>query len=154
MMRGECAAARAVSGTTVRRRPASAAHLRPREGTGETPVGVGKPSVPDTPDGTFIRQRHCHQDKIIVGAANGDTGVRDWIAGSMLRPASACGSNSSSRRPGEPGSETWKGNTMLAHARRGVGHRHLRCRHNQTLWEPAIRCRWFDPFYRPATTLH
>jgi hypothetical protein len=38
-------------------------------------------SFSDTPDVTFTAAPLAIKDKLIVGAANGDQGVRDWIAG-------------------------------------------------------------------------
>jgi len=50
------------------------------------------------------------KDKILVGAAGGDRGVRDSSPASMPRPASSRGANYVVPAPGEPGSETWKDN--------------------------------------------
>ena len=47
----------------------------------ETGKMVWETSFSDTPDVTFTAAPLAIKDKIIVGAANGDTGVRDWIAG-------------------------------------------------------------------------
>src|SRR5215831_11379400 len=40
---------------------------------------VWETAFPDTPDVTFTSAPLAIKDKIIVGAANGDQGVRDWI---------------------------------------------------------------------------
>src|SRR3979411_2726924 len=47
----------------------------------ETGNVVWETSFADTPDVTFTAAPLAIKDKIIVGAANGDQGVRDWIAG-------------------------------------------------------------------------
>ena len=51
------------------------------------------------------------KDQIIVGASGGDSGVRDWVA--ALNPADGklLWRKYTIPAPGEPGSETWKGNT-------------------------------------------
>src|ERR1700675_4670709 len=51
------------------------------------------------------------KDKIIVGAAGGDRGVRDWIAGLDGATGKVLWRKFTIPAPGEPGSETWKGNT-------------------------------------------
>src|SRR6266576_3785957 len=50
------------------------------------------------------------KDKIIVGAAGGDRGVRDWIAGLDAATGKVLWRKYTIPAPGEPGSETWKGN--------------------------------------------
>jgi alcohol dehydrogenase (cytochrome c) len=51
------------------------------------------------------------KDKIIVGAAGGDRGIRDWIAGLDAATGKVLWRKFTVPAPGEPGSETWKGNT-------------------------------------------
>ncbi|HEV7984174.1 MAG TPA: PQQ-binding-like beta-propeller repeat protein [Xanthobacteraceae bacterium] len=51
------------------------------------------------------------KDKIIVGAAGGDGGIRDWIAGLDAATGKVLWRKFTIPAPGEPGSETWKGNT-------------------------------------------
>ena len=65
----------------------------------------------DTPDVTFTAAPLAIKDKIIVGAANGDTGVRDWIGGLDAATGKRLWLKYTIPAPGEPGSETWKGNT-------------------------------------------
>src|SRR5262245_58962032 len=48
------------------------------------------------------------KDKIIVGAAGGDRGVRDYIAGLDAATGKLLWRKYSIPAPGEPGSETWK----------------------------------------------
>src|SRR5499425_971943 len=47
----------------------------------ETGKVVWETSFPDTPDVTFTSAALPIKDKIVIGAANGDQGVRDWMAG-------------------------------------------------------------------------
>jgi alcohol dehydrogenase (cytochrome c) len=51
------------------------------------------------------------KDKIIVGAAGGDRGIRDWIAGLDAATGKVLWRKFTVPAPGEPGSETWKGGT-------------------------------------------
>src|SRR5262252_4301691 len=48
------------------------------------------------------------KDKIVVGAAGGDRGVRDWIAGLDAKTGKVLWKKHVVPAPGEPGSETWK----------------------------------------------
>jgi alcohol dehydrogenase (cytochrome c) len=48
------------------------------------------------------------KDKIIVGAAGGDRGVRDWVAALDAPTGKLIGLKQTIPAPGEPGSETWK----------------------------------------------
>ena len=84
------------------------------------------------------------KDKIMVGAAGGDRGVRDFIARSMPRPGSSLWRKYVIPAPGEPGSETWKdknnawqtgggamwvtGSLRYRHQSGDLGHRQSRCR--------------------------
>src|ERR1700736_564760 len=77
----------------------------------ETGKVVWESSFSDTPDVTFTAAPLAIKDKIIVGAANGDTGVRDWIAGLDAKTGKRAWLKYTIPAPGEPGSETWKGNT-------------------------------------------
>jgi alcohol dehydrogenase (cytochrome c) len=75
---------------------------------------------------------------------------------SMLRPASACGSNIRFRPPGEPGSETWKGNTNAWRTEGGavwVTGTYDPVT-NQTLWGTGNPVPMFAPFYRPGDNLY
>src|ERR1700736_6230123 len=77
----------------------------------ETGQVVWESSFSDTPDVTFTAAPLAIKDKVIVGAANGDTGVRDWIAGLDAATGKRLWRQFTIPAPGEPGSETWKGNT-------------------------------------------
>jgi alcohol dehydrogenase (cytochrome c) len=50
------------------------------------------------------------KDKIIVGAAGGDRGLRDWIAALDAATGKLLWRKFTIPAPGEPGSETWKSN--------------------------------------------
>src|SRR5207247_3570330 len=65
-------------------------------------------SFSDTPDVTFTAAPLAIKDKIIVGAANGDTGVRDWIGAVDAKTGKRLWRQFTIPAPGEPGSETWK----------------------------------------------
>src|ERR1700731_329480 len=76
----------------------------------ETGKVVWETSFSDTPEVTFTAAPLAIKDKIIVGAANGDQGVRDWIAGLDAATGKRLWRQFTIPAPGEPGSETWKGN--------------------------------------------
>src|SRR6266702_5947157 len=69
---------------------------------------VWETSFPDTPDVTFTSAPLAIKDKIIVGAANGDQGVRDWIGALDAATGKRVWLKYTIPAPGEPGSETWK----------------------------------------------
>src|SRR5262249_30645727 len=71
---------------------------------------VWETSLRDTADVTFTSAPLAIKDKIIVGVANGDQGVRDWIAGLDAKTGKLLWRKFTIPAPGEPGSETWKGN--------------------------------------------
>ena len=60
------------------------------------------------PDLQFTAAPLAVKDKIIVGAAGGDRGVRDYIAGLDAATGKALWKKYVIPAPGEPGSETWK----------------------------------------------
>src|SRR6266568_4396602 len=72
---------------------------------------VWETSFPDTPDVTFTSAPLAIKDKIIIGAANGDQGVRDWMAGLDAKTGKLLWRKFTIPGPGEPGHETWKGDT-------------------------------------------
>jgi alcohol dehydrogenase (cytochrome c) len=51
------------------------------------------------------------KDKIIVGASGGDAGVRDYVAALDAATGKLLWRKFTIPAPGEPGSESWKGNT-------------------------------------------
>jgi alcohol dehydrogenase (cytochrome c) len=69
----------------------------------ETNMVFGRPELMITGAPLAIK------DKIVVGAAGGDRGVRDWVAGLDAATGRVLWRKFTIPAPGEPGSETWKG---------------------------------------------
>src|SRR6266702_3679793 len=69
---------------------------------------VWESAFPDTPEVTFTSAPLAIKDKIIIGAANGDQGVRDWIGALDAATGKRVWLKYTIPAPGEPGSETWK----------------------------------------------
>jgi alcohol dehydrogenase (cytochrome c) len=116
---------------------------------------VWESSFQDTPDVTFTAAPLAIKDKIIVGAANGDTGVRDWIAGLDAKTGKRLWRQFIVPAPGEPGSETWKGNNNAWQT--GGGAVWVTGTYdpdsNQTIWGTGNPVPMFDPTYRPGDNL-
>ena len=121
----------------------------------ETGTVVWESSFSDTPDVTFTAAPLAIKDKIIIGAANGDQGVRDWMAGLDAKTGKRLWLKYTIPAPGEPGSETWKGNTNAWQT--GGGAIWVTGTYdpatNQTLWGTGNPVPMFDPFYRPGDNL-
>ena len=117
---------------------------------------VWETAFPDTPDVTFTSAPLAIRDKIIIGAANGDQGVRDWMGGLDAATGKLIWRNFTIPAPGEPGSETWKGNTNAWQT--GGGAVWVTGTYdsatNQTLWGTGNPVPMFDPFYRPGDNLY
>src|ERR1700704_4299023 len=117
---------------------------------------VWETSFPDTPDVTFTSAPLAIKDKIIIGAANGDQGVRDWMAGLDAKTGKLLWRKFTVPAPGEPGSETWKGNTNAWQT--GGGAIWVTGTYdpatNQTIWGTGNPVPMFDPFYRPGDNLY
>jgi alcohol dehydrogenase (cytochrome c) len=96
------------------------------------------------------------KDKIIIGAAGGDRGVRDWIAGLDAATGKVLWRKYVIPAPGEPGSETWKGNTNAWET--GGAAMWVTGTYdpdtNQTIWGTGNPVPMFDPFYRPGDNLY
>jgi len=122
----------------------------------ETGKVVWESSFSDTPDVTFTAAPLAIKDKIIVGAANGDQGVRDWIAGLDAATGRRLWRQFTIPAPGEPGSETWKGNTNAWQT--GGGAMWVTGTYdaatNQTIWGTGNPVPMFDPFHRPGDNLY
>jgi alcohol dehydrogenase (cytochrome c) len=122
----------------------------------ETGKVVWESSFQDTPDVTFTAAPLAIKDKIIVGAANGDTGVRDWIAGIDAKTGKRLWRQFIIPAPGEPGSETWKGNNNAWQT--GGGAVWVTGTYdpdsNQTIWGTGNPVPMFDPTYRPGDNLY
>jgi alcohol dehydrogenase (cytochrome c) len=96
------------------------------------------------------------KDKIIVGAAGGDRGVRDFIAALDAATGKLLWKNYVIPAPGEPGSETWKdknnawqtgGGAMWVTGSYDVAT-------NQVIWGTGNPVPMFDATYRPGDNLY
>jgi alcohol dehydrogenase (cytochrome c) len=117
---------------------------------------VWETSFPDTPDVTFTSAALPIRDKIIIGAANGDQGVRDWIGALDAATGKLIWRKFTIPAPGEAGSETWKGNTNAWQT--GGGAVWVTGTYdpdtNQTIWGTGNPVPMFDPFHRPGDNLY
>jgi alcohol dehydrogenase (cytochrome c) len=122
----------------------------------ETGKVVWETSFPDTPDVTFTSAALPIKDKLIIGGANGDQGVRDWIGALDAATGKLVWRKFTVPAPGEPGSETWKGGTNAWQT--GGGAVWVTGTYdpatNQTLWGTGNPVPMFDPFYRPGDNLY
>jgi alcohol dehydrogenase (cytochrome c) len=116
----------------------------------ETNVAFGEPELQITGAPLPIK------DKIVVGASGGDRGVRDWIAGLDAATGKVVWRKYTIPAPGEPGSETWKGNTNAW--RTGGAAMWVTGTYdpdtNQTIWGTGNPVPMFDPTYRPGDNLY
>jgi alcohol dehydrogenase (cytochrome c) len=74
----------------------------------ETGKVVWESAFADTPEVVLTSAPLAIKDKIIVGAANGDQGVRESVAGLDAATGRRLWQKHTIPAPGEPGSETWK----------------------------------------------
>jgi alcohol dehydrogenase (cytochrome c) len=116
----------------------------------ETNVAFGEPELQITGAPLPIK------DKIIVGASGGDRGVRDWIAAMDGATGKVVWRKYTIPAPGEPGSETWKGNTNAWQT--GGAAMWVTGTYdpdtNQTIWGTGNPVPMFDPTYRPGDNLY
>jgi alcohol dehydrogenase (cytochrome c) len=96
------------------------------------------------------------KDRIIIGASGGDSGVRDFVAALDAATGRLIWRKFTIPAPGEPGSETWKGNTNAWQT--GGGAVWVTGTYdpstNQTFWGTGNPVPMFDPFYRPGDNLY
>jgi alcohol dehydrogenase (cytochrome c) len=122
----------------------------------ETGKVVWESSFQDTPDVTFTAAPLAIKDKIIIGAANGDQGVRDWIGAVDAKTGKRLWLNYTVPAPGEPGSETWKDKNNAWQT--GGGAVWVTGTYdpatNQTIWGTGNPVPMFDPTYRPGDNLY
>src|SRR5216684_831693 len=122
----------------------------------ETGKVVWETSFPDTPEVTFTSAALPIKDKLIIGGANGDQGVRDWIGALDAATGKLVWRKFTVPAPGEPGSETWKGNTNAWQT--GGGAVWVTGTYdpdtNQTIWGTGNPVPMFDPFHRPGDNLY
>ena len=96
------------------------------------------------------------KDKIVLGAAGGDRGMRDFIVALDGATGKVAWRKYVIPAPGEPGSETWKdknnawqtgGGAMWVTGSYDVAT-------NQVLWGTGNPVPMFDPYYRPGDNLY
>jgi alcohol dehydrogenase (cytochrome c) len=96
------------------------------------------------------------KDKIIVGAAGGDRGVRDWVAGLDAKTGKVIWLKHTIPAPGEPGSETWKDKNDTWRTGGGavwVTGTYDPATH-QTIWGVGNPVPMMDPSARPGDNLY
>jgi alcohol dehydrogenase (cytochrome c) len=96
------------------------------------------------------------KDKIIVGAAGGDRGVRDWIGALDARTGQLVWLKHVIPAPGEPGSETWKDKNNAWQTGGGavwVTGSYDPDTH-QTIWGTGNPVPMMDPYSRPGDNLY
>lgn len=97
------------------------------------------------------------KDKILVGAAGGDRGVRDFITALDAKTGKVLWKKYVVPAPGEPGSETWKDKDQKAW-QTGGGAMWITGSYdpatNQVLWGTGNPVPMFDPTYRPGDNLY
>ena len=96
------------------------------------------------------------KDKLVIGASGGDSGVRDWVASLDAATGKLLWRKYTIPAPGEPGSETWKGNTNAWQT--GGGAVWVTGTYdpatNETFWGTGNPVPMFDPFHRPGDNLY
>lgn len=116
---------------------------------------VWETNVNDQPDVQLTAAPLVVKDKVIVGAAGGDRGVRDWIAGLDAATGKLIWRKYVIPAPGEPGSETWKDTHNAWQV--GGGAMWVTGSYdpatNQVIWGTGNPVPMFDPTYRPGDNL-
>ena len=96
------------------------------------------------------------KDKVIIGAAGGDRGVRDFIAALDAKTGKLDWKKYVVPAPGEPGSETWKDKNNAWQT--GGGAMWVTGSYdpsaNQLIWGTGNPVPMFDPTYRPGDNLY
>jgi alcohol dehydrogenase (cytochrome c) len=109
----------------------------------------------DTPNVAMTSAPLAVKDKIIIGAAGGDQGVRDWMAGLDAATGKQVWRHFTVPAPGEPGSETWKDKNNAWQT--GGGAVWVTGTYdpdtNQTIWGTGNPVPMFDATYRPGDNL-
>jgi alcohol dehydrogenase (cytochrome c) len=117
---------------------------------------VWETNLHDQPDVQLTAAPLAVKDKIIVGAAGGDRGVRDWIAGLDGKTGKLLWQKYVIPAPGEPGSETWKDKNNAWQI--GGGAMWITGSYdpatNQVIWGTGNPVPMFDPTYRPGDNLY
>ena len=116
---------------------------------------VWETNLHDQPDVQLTAAVLPVKDKIIVGAAGGDRGVRDWIAALDAATGKILWLKYTVPAPGEPGSETWKDKNNAWQV--GGGAMWITGSYdpatNQVIWGTGNPVPMFDPTYRPGDNL-
>src|SRR5215468_6807322 len=123
----------------------------------ETGKMVWETNLTDQPDVQLTAAPLVVKDKIIMGAAGGDRGVRDWIAGLDAKTGKLLWQNYVIPKPGEPGSETWKDKDQKAWQTGGgamwvTGSYDVA--NNQVIWGTGNPVPMFNAYYRPGDNLY
>ena len=117
---------------------------------------VWETNLHDQPDVQITAAPLAVKDKIIVGAAGGDRGVRDWIASLDGASGKIIWRKYVIPAPGEPGSETWKDKNNAWQI--GGGAMWITGSYdpatNQVIWGTGNPVPMFDPTYRPGDNLY
>jgi alcohol dehydrogenase (cytochrome c) len=118
---------------------------------------VWETNLADQPDVQLTAAPLVVKDKIITGAAGGDRGVRDWIAGLDAKTGKLLWQKYVIPKPGEPGSETWKDKDQKAWQTGGgamwvTGSYDVA--NNQVIWGTGNPVPMFDAYYRPGDNLY
>jgi alcohol dehydrogenase (cytochrome c) len=117
---------------------------------------VWETNLHDQPDVQLTAAVLPVKDKIIVGAAGGDRGVRDWIAALDAATGKLVWQKYVVPAPGEPGSETWKDKNNAWQI--GGGAMWITGSYdsasNQVIWGTGNPVPMFDPTYRPGDNLY
>ena len=117
---------------------------------------VWETNLHDQPDVQITAAPLAVKDKIIVGAAGGDRGVRDWIAALDGASGKLIWRKYVIPAPGEPGSETWKDKNNAWQI--GGGAMWITGSYdpatNQVIWGTGNPVPMFDPTYRPGDNLY
>jgi alcohol dehydrogenase (cytochrome c) len=96
------------------------------------------------------------KDKIVLGAAGGDRGTRDFIVALDAATGKVAWQRYVVPAPGEPGSETWKDKNNAWQT--GGGAMWVTGSYdtatNQVLWGTGNPVPMFDPYYRPGDNLY
>ncbi len=96
------------------------------------------------------------KDKIVLGAAGGDRGTRDFIVAVDAATGKEVWRKYVVPAPGEPGSETWKDKNNAWQTGGGAmwitGSYDVAT--NQVLWGTGNPVPMFDPYYRPGANLY
>src|SRR5712672_3036845 len=116
----------------------------------ETNMGDGQPDLALTAAPLPVK------DKIVIGAAGGDRGVRDFIAALDGATGRLLWRKYTVPAPGEPGSETWKDNNNAwqtgGAAMWVTGSYDVAT--NQVLWGTGNPVPMYNPYYRPGDNLY